>query len=130
MPTVRDIQAKLAATVTDTVLDKLGYREYTVYTPSDIEVDPSPEVKFLSGFPKDVAYTDYLRQADALDLPRDMVTMKLNRYNLDYDTVTTPGRWKLYEKATLTLTTWDLVSCYTTDDRFIVTLILYHDLSL
>lgn len=129
MPTVRDIQVKLAATVTDTVLDKLGYREFIVYTPGNIEVNPSPEVKFLSGYSRDVAYTDYLRQADAVDLPRDMVTVKLNRYNLSYDTVTTPGRWRLYEKATLTTTMWDLVSCHTTDDRFIVTLILYHDLT-
>lgn len=127
MATVREVQAKLAATVTDTVLDRLGYREFSVFNPGNLQITPDPEVKFLSGYPRDLAYTDYLRQADAIDLPRDMVVVKINRHFVTYATVTALGRWRLNEKATGLNTNWDFVSLTQTDDRYIVTLILTHD---
>lgn len=48
MATVREIEARLASQVEDKVLERLGYREYSILTPLGETITPRPEVGEMS----------------------------------------------------------------------------------
>ncbi|MEB3213746.1 MAG: hypothetical protein VKL39_20525 [Leptolyngbyaceae bacterium] len=124
MADLRGIQAKLAATVTDTVLGKLGYREFTVFAPDGTQITPDPEVRFLEGASLD-RLVNYL-QAQGLDYPSSAVRVKVNRHNTPLESTLENGRWVLLDKASGEETEWNLARHTQTDDRYLVDLVLHH----
>lgn len=123
--TLREIQTKLGATVEDTVLQKLGYREWAV-TPSGASAPLPfrPEVIQLDGYPKQLAYNDYLTSGYA-DTPRNFYVVKISRHDTPLETLTVEGRWTLQQDGQdpVEVTLAKLVQ---TDDRFLATLVEFH----